>query len=90
MKTVTPGQAMAESALRTVVKLAAGWIVAYLAAWSAKYGLHLDESFHDVVFNSLWALATIGVSALQRKFWPLSTDRAGVGRTDVTAGGKPL
>lgn len=90
MESITPGQAMAESALRTIVKLAAGWIVAYLVAWGLKYGIHVDESFHDAVFNALWALGTIGVSALQRKFWPLSTDRAGVGRTDVTAGGKPL
>lgn len=90
MKSITPGQAMAESALRTVVKLAAGWIVAYLVAWGLKYGIHVDESFHDAVFNALWALATIGMAAVQRKFWPIKTDAVGVGRTDVTSAGKPL
>jgi hypothetical protein len=43
---------MLESARRTVVKLVAGWIVAYLAAWGLKYGLEVNESFNDVVFNT--------------------------------------
>ena len=90
MKSVTPGSAMLESAGRTVVKLVAGWIVAYCVAWAAKYGLELDASFHDTVFNALWGIATVGVSALQRKVWPIQTDRVGVGRTDVTAGGKTV
>ena len=87
---MTPGQAMAESALRTVVKLAAGWLAAYLAAWALKYGLHVDDSFHDEVFNAMWAVATIGFAALQRKYWPIRTDALGVCRTDVTAGGNKV
>jgi hypothetical protein len=88
MVPVSPGSAMLESAGRTVVKLIAGWLVAYAIAWGAKYGLEINESFHDTVFNALWGIATVGVSAIQRKYWPVQTDRAGVGRTDVTAGGK--
>jgi hypothetical protein len=90
MEPVTPGSAMLESAGRTVVKLIAGWLVAYAVAWGAKYGLEINESFNDVAFNALWGLATVGVSAIQRKVWPVKTDAAGVGRTDVTAGGKVI
>lgn len=89
-KSVTPNEAMLESARRTVVKLVAGWIVAYAAAWGLKYGLEVNESFNDVVFNALWGIATVGTSAIQRKVWPTKTDAVGVGRTDVTAGGKTI
>ena len=44
---------MAESAKRTVVKLVAGWVVAYATAWLLKYGLEVNESFNDVVFSAL-------------------------------------
>ena len=93
MTPVSPGRAMAESSLRTGISLLVGFLLTLAAKWIGdRLGINIQVSDEaaEVVAGLAYGALTVLYAAAQRKLWPTSTDRAGVGRTDVTGGGRPL
>lgn len=91
-KPVTGPEAMTESGYRTTFDLVVGLLLSSLVSWAATKGLDIkvDPEVTEIAFGALWSLFTIGTAVVKRKLWPTKTDAIGVGRTDVTAGGKPV
>jgi hypothetical protein len=77
---ISAAKAIAESVARTAVDLAGAALLTYLTAQA--------PTFDNVAHGSYWVALGMSVYAavvagLKRKFWPISTDRAGRGRRDL-------
>lgn len=89
-RTVTPGSAMTESGVRTVADLVVGAVLAWLTGQIVKSLSPGDPVFSsEMVSGVLWAGWTVVSAIIKRKFWPVQTDNAGRGRTDLPADSSP-
>lgn len=83
-RTVTPGAAMTESGVRTLVDLGVGFVLAWLTNVIVKKANDTGVVWNEAeVFAVVMAFWTAVSAVVKRKLWPVQTDNANVGRTDL-------